>query len=191
METPYMMLSVMLDEAVSLHNVGSLMSAMQSVSILSPLCGGLTGHLQELLRVLEQYVEYHALAPNVRPLSAANFLGQNSKYAAYKSSAVSSVLFPPQARFLNKIETLRKLVCALGVEFCDAAEELSCDGPTAEHLDLWRKLNTGHFDLNTCVRELMVMPKSFLRALPEDQLANFQHSMSHQAEARRTAKLSA
>jgi hypothetical protein len=144
-----------------------------------------------LLRSLQQYVEYFALAPNVSPLCAANFLGRNSKYAAYKSSAMSSVLFPPQARFLNKIETLRKLLCALGVEFCDAAEELSGDGPTAEHLDLWSKLNTGHFDLNTCVRELMVMLKSFLHVLPEDQLTNFQRSMSHQAEARRAAKLSA
>jgi len=34
----------------------------------------------------------------------------------------------------------------------------------------WAALDAGHFDLNTCLRETVVLFKSFLVVLPEEQL---------------------
>jgi len=41
-------------------------------------------------------------------------------------------------------------------------------------------VDAGHYDLNTCLREAIVVFKSFLIALPEDQLGAFQNAVRQQ-----------
>jgi hypothetical protein len=39
------------------------------------------------------------------------------------------------------------------------------------------KMETNHVDLNTCMRETTILLKSFLRAIPEEQLSYFQQNV--------------
>jgi hypothetical protein len=68
----------------------------------------------------------------------------------------------------------------LGGDYCHAAEQLSSDGTTAESAHLWEAMDTGQFDLNTCLRESTVLLKSFLRVLPDEQLSQFLESAPFQ-----------
>ena len=47
-------------------------------------------------------------------------------------------------------------------------------------------MDAAHYDLNTCLRETIVLLKSFLRALPEDQVGGFQKSVEESWKAAAT-----
>jgi len=47
---------------------------------------------------------------------------------------------------------------------------------------MWDEVDTDHYDLNTCLREAIVVLKSFLIALPESQLGTFQDTVREQSE---------
>jgi len=49
---------------------------------------------------------------------------------------------------------------------------------------MWDEVDTGHYDLNTCLREAIILLKSFLIALPEDQLGAFETTVREQSEPR-------
>jgi hypothetical protein len=85
-----------------------------------------------------------------------------------------------RARFLSKILTLQNMVATLGNDFANAAEELASHGAATETAPLWTALDRGHFDLNTCLRESVVLLKCFLRSLPDDQLGRFQETVTTQ-----------
>jgi hypothetical protein len=65
----------------------------------------------------------------------------------------------------------------LGKEYVTGAGELG-EGLGTDPIALWQIVDTAHYDLNTCLRETMVLLKSFLRALPEDQVPAFQESVA-------------
>ena len=44
----------------------------------------------------------------------------------------------------------------------------------------WEILDASHYDLNACLRESVVLFKSFLHALPEDQLQEFLSTVQEQ-----------
>ncbi len=48
--------------------------------------------------------------------------------------------------------------------------------PTLE----WQAVDAAHYDLNTCLREAIVLLKSFLMALPNDELKAFQATVQTQ-----------
>jgi len=79
-------------------------------------------------------------------------------------------------QFLHKLGTLLEMVENLGKEYCASAEELGT-GLSVDPFLLWNTIDAAHYDLNTCLRETIVLLKSFLRALPDDQLGNFQKSV--------------
>jgi len=41
----------------------------------------------------------------------------------------------------------------------------------------WDTLERAHFDLNTCLREAIILLKSFLVVLPDDQLSSFESAL--------------
>jgi hypothetical protein len=43
---------------------------------------------------------------------------------------------------------------------------------------LWAAMDAGHFDLNSCLRESMILPKCFLRVMPNQQLHAFQKTVA-------------
>jgi len=44
----------------------------------------------------------------------------------------------------------------------------------------WQAVDAAHYDLNTCLRESIVLLKSFLMALPDDELEPFQATVCTQ-----------
>jgi hypothetical protein len=51
---------------------------------------------------------------------------------------------------------------------------------------MWELVNTYHYDLNTCLREAIVLLKSFLIVLPANQIGAFQQTILEHAKPRHT-----
>ena len=64
------------------------------------------------------------------------------------------------------------MVEELTVEFRSTAEDLA-EGTSIRPSMHWEALDNLHYDLNTCLRETIVLLKSFLRALPASELDAF------------------
>ena len=47
---------------------------------------------------------------------------------------------------------------------------------------MWAEVDADHYDLNTCLREAIVVLKSFLIVLPESQLGAFENTVRQQSE---------
>jgi hypothetical protein len=88
------------------------------------------------------------------------------------------------SHFVHKISRLEDLVQTLEGGFVKKARELAEDASIQPERD-WELLDAMRYDLNTCLRETAVLYKSFLLALPEDQLEGFQSTVEENTEAAR------
>jgi hypothetical protein len=113
---------------------------------------------------------------NTAPLDASNFRGSREQRTARISDLLSHVLLTQRSQFLHKIETLEEMVLSIRRTFCEVASDLG-NGASAAPSSDWRAVDDAHFDLNTCLREVIVVLKSFLVVLPNDQLSVFQKSV--------------
>ena len=64
----------------------------------------------------------------------------------------------------------------LGKAFSGSAQELGA-GLATNPVMLWKVVDAAHYDLNTCLRETIIMLKSFLHVLPDEELPSFQKSV--------------
>ena len=126
--------------------------------------------------LLGEHAKHYGTIPNTAPLDAENFQSAKGQRSARMSGLLSRVLLSQRTQFLHKLGTLQEMVEDLGKEFCNCAEELGAGAATDPSV-LWKIVDADHYDLNTCLRETIVVLKSFLRALPDDQLAGFQKSV--------------
>jgi hypothetical protein len=177
LESTYGMFSVALNEALELRQEGRLAKSCEAVHVTPELCARLTGPLSSLIRVLGEHAKHYGTVPNAAPLDAANFQSARGQRSARISGLLSRVLLSQRTQFLHKLGTLQEMVEELGREFCTSAEELGA-GLSTDPAILWKIVDADHYDLNTCLRETIVLLKSFLRALPDDQLAGFQKSVT-------------
>jgi hypothetical protein len=168
-ECAYAMMSVALDEALSLRASGELVCARQQVSIASGLLGRLTPSLISLCDTLSARGKHVAKFPVVEPMNAEFFRGNTGQSAASWNGILHHVLFSSRSRFFHKLRILSQTLTLLEGEFEEAASEIS-KGLSVQPGDCWQRLDTLHYDFNTCLRESEVVLKSFLRMLPEDQL---------------------
>jgi hypothetical protein len=60
----------------------------------------------------------------------------------------------------------------LAVSFLASSEEILA-GDSLDADNHWEALDAAHYDLNTCLRETVILFKSFLHALPESQFQEF------------------
>src|SRR5467141_3891515 len=173
LESSYVMLSVSLDEAIELEQMGQPGKSQQAVAITSGLCRLLTHTLGGLLRALSEHAKHYGTIPNAAPLDPANFQGQKGQRSARMSNLLNHVLLSQRVQFLHKVSTLVEMVEDLGKDFRRAADDLA-EGLSVNPKEMWDDVDTDHYDLNTCLREAIVVFKSFLLALPENQLGTFQ-----------------
>jgi len=89
---------------------------------------------------------------------------------------LNRVLLSQRSQFIYKAATLQEMVRCLKSEFCQTVDDL-VGGVYTKHEALWEALDERHFDLNTCLRETIVLLKSFLVVLPEDQLVSFESAL--------------
>lgn len=181
LESNYVMLSVSLDEAIELRQMGKPGKSLQTVGIASGLCRLLTEMLAGLLRALSEHAKHYGTVPNAAPLDPANFQGQRGQRSARMSSLLSHVLFSQRLQFLHKVSTLEEMVEDLGKDFRHAADDLA-DGLSSNPRKMWADMDMDHYNLNTCLREAIVVFKSFLIALPESQLGTFQNTIYRQSK---------
>jgi hypothetical protein len=181
LESSYAMLSVSLDEAIELWQLGDSGKSMQAVGITSDLCKLLTQTLAGLLRALSEHAKHYGTIPNAAPLDPANFQGQRGQRSARMSSLLNHVLLSQRLQFLHKVSTLEEMVEDLGKEFRLAADDLA-EGTSLNPKKMWAEVDADHYDLNTCLRETIVVFKSFLIALPESQLGAFQNAVREQSQ---------
>ncbi len=173
LETLYLMLSVSLDEAIELRHKGALDKSFEAARIASGLCVRFAQSLKVVLRGLHRHAKHFGLVPNAAPLDPANFQGARGQRTARLTGLLNRVLLSQRSRFIHKASTLSEMVDDLRQDFCDAVEEL-INGFHFSTDALWHALDQCHYDLNTCLRETIVLLKSFLLVLPEDQLASFE-----------------
>jgi hypothetical protein len=171
-ETCYGMLSVVLDEALGLRAKGDLCRASAEAGICGELFANLAGRLVGALNALESHTRHFGTQPTVAPLEPTSFRGETCRRSSAWNSVLHRVLFSSRSRWFHKLQTLREIIVDLDAGFGAVAEELS-ESAAIDPAGAWASLEAMHDDLNTCLRELVVMLKCFLRALPEDQVAVF------------------
>jgi hypothetical protein len=184
LETVYAMFSIALDEAIELRLTGDVAKSCQAVWVTPDLCSRLAAPLTALLRSLDEHAKHYGTIPNAAPLDPCNFQGSREQRAAKISDLLSRVLLTHRSQFLYKIGTLIEMVEDIGQDFRTAAEKLS-SGSSIQPDEDWTTVDAAHYDMNTCLREVVVLLKSFFVVLPEDQLVAFQLTVWTQMQARR------
>jgi hypothetical protein len=182
LEIFYGMFSVSLNEALELRRIGRLAQSCRAVFVTPTLCARLARPVERLLRTLGEHAKHFGVIPNTAPLDAANFRGSREQRAARMNDLLSHLLLTQRSQFLHKVDTLEEIVLGIRKEFCEIASDLGSGASAAPSLD-WHTLDDAHFDLNTCLREAIVILKSFIVVLPEDQVSGFQKSVNSQVLA--------
>jgi hypothetical protein len=189
LESRYVMFSVSLDEAIELRQKGQPGKSNQAVGMTSALCELLTQAVSGLLRALSEHAKHYGIIPNAAPLDPDNFQGPRGQRSARMNNLLNHVLFSQRLQFLHKVGTLEEMVEDLGANYRRAAEDLA-EGFSVNPKKQWDEVDLDHYDLNTCLREAIVVFKSFLVALPESQLEAFQHTVRQQILASQLGRTS-
>jgi hypothetical protein len=189
LEISYNMFSVSLDEALALRQGGRLEKASLAVCVTPDLCNRFAHPLVALLWSLSEHAKHYGTVPNAAPLDPSNFQGTRGQRDALLNSLYCRFLLPRRQQFLNKISTLGEMVEDLSRDFCAAATDIANGG--SSHYDAeWQAVDSAHYDLNTCLRESIVLLKSFLMALPDKELGPFQSTVCTQMGVSKPKKLS-
>jgi hypothetical protein len=171
------MMSVSLDEALAQRARGELVCAQQQVAITSDLMLRLARILIGGCAVLSERGKHVVNLPLVQPLHTEFFRGDTGQSAASWNSLLHNVLLGERSRFFHKLRILSNTLEHLGTEFQQAAHDIA-GGTCVQPVACWNHLDSLHYDLNTCLRESEVILKSFLHALPADQLSLFDGELS-------------
>jgi hypothetical protein len=182
LETSYAMFSVSLDESFGMRRHGRTVKAHQMLSVAPALCQRLACPLQSLLRSMLEHGKHFGTAPNLAPLDPGNFQNARSQRVARFNDLFGRILLTRRFQFLHKMHAMVELVEELGRRFEATVEDLIEDETVEPERD-WEVLDAVHYDLNTCLRESVVVFKSFLHALPDAQLTAFHATLQTQAAA--------
>ena len=171
-ECSYAMMSGALDDALTLRARGELVCARQQVSVAADLLGRLAGVLMSFCDAVTRRGRRITNVPTVEPMKTEFFRGDTAQSAASWNGILHHVLFGDRLRFFQKMRILSETLEQLDREFGEAAEDIA-QGISVQPGECWKMLDCLHYDFNTCLRETEVVLKSFLRALPAEQLPAF------------------
>jgi hypothetical protein len=188
LEISYNILSISLDEALELRLGGRPGKASQAVCVAPDLCWRFAQPLIALLLALGEHAKHYGTIPNAAPLDPANFQGARGQLAAKLNNLLCRVVLSERSHFLYKISALGEMVEDLSEDFCLAAKEIAAASVASD--SLWEAVDMAHYDLNTCLREAIVLLKSFLMALPHGELEPFQATVIAKMNISRPKKLS-
>jgi hypothetical protein len=168
-ECAYAMMSVALDDALSLRSRGELVCARQQVAVAADLLEALAASLTSFCTTLQRRGRSISEIPAVKPLNSTFFRGNPARSAASWNGIIHHILFRDRPRFFHKLRILSEMLQQLEQDFREAAGDIA-KGLDTQPIASWLKLDDLHYDFNTCLREIEVVLKSFLRALPSEQL---------------------
>lgn len=176
LEITYNMLSVSLNEALELRHARMLTKSYRAAGMTPALCDRLAAHLSAVLRALGEHAKHHGTIPNTISLHPSNFHGAKEQRTARMSDLLSKVLLTRRHQFLHKVNTLAEMTGDIGKDFQLAVDNLSTGASVHPDAD-WQVMDNAHYDINTCLREAIVLLKSFVRILPEEQVSAFQKTV--------------
>ena len=187
LENAYLSFSVSLNEALDFHNRRLGVQAFDTITISSELCSIFALRVNAVLHSIRQRGRHFGLLPNFAPLDSSNFQTDRGQRAARSVSLLGRILLSRHSQFLEKVVALEHLVEILDDDFAHAVDELGGTDWTGGSAT-WEKLCQCHFDLNTCLRETVVLFKSFLFVLPEAQLAGMDFTIRGLARIRHCSR---
>jgi hypothetical protein len=187
-ECSYAMMSVALDDALSMRSRGELICARQQVRVAADLLGRLTNALLGFCDAVNKRARRIEELPAVEPMKTEFFRGDIAQSAASWNAILHRLLFGDRQRFVQKLRVLSETVENLDREFANTAEEIA-KGISVQPSDGWKMLDCLHYDFNTCLRETEVVLKSFLRALPSEQLPAFAAELEAPVPGKRLRRL--
>jgi len=192
LESTYLILSVSLNEAISLHNVWDDKS-LEVVALSSAFWCPLAQSLAIILTSIASHCKTNRILPSCVPLDPNNFVSRRAKHLAQNASLLSDFVPLQRALLSTKVRTMTAILEDISAKFHGTTKDLLAQGKSSDS-DLWTALDEAHFDLNTCLRETTVLLKCFLLVLPVEQLFDFRSALSRLpsktlSQFRRTAAL--
>jgi hypothetical protein len=106
---------------------------------------------------------------------------------ALRDRVLDRLLLSRNSRFLRKLCTLTQIVAVSCADFRRATIDLTLSRGVGSAGKLWAVMDGAEYDLNTCLRELLVMLKCFLRVLPAEELAMFEATSLRLTASRRAS----
>jgi hypothetical protein len=171
------MFSINLDEALGMRREGRLGMAHQLLYVAPALCQNLAAPLLGLIRAMQIHSRHFGTSPNLTPLNPDHFQNSKNQRLARFNSLFGRILLSNRSQFLYKLSALAEMTEEMAENYDSRVQSLEA-GLTARPDRCWDALDASHYDLNTCLRETVVILKCFLHALPDDQLPEFQASLN-------------
>jgi hypothetical protein len=182
LECSNLILCVTLDEALSLCERGDTSLAKEQAAVFADLFDRLAIRLLVVNQTIQQHGSHFGIVPNVAPLDPSNFRGSTAHRISVTSSLLSKVLFAARSRFFHKLRALGEIIEDSQGQVHEIVEELSGGLSSFPKRD-WRQLDVLAYDLSTCMGETTVVLKSFLCALPTEELETFRKRLLPQVPA--------
>lgn len=171
-ERIYGMLSVVLNDALTARRRGELVHARQQAACSADLARRLSQSLLPALSAFARNRQWER-SPIVEPLQPDLFRGE----AAQRAATWNRLLHWPMAirpwQFALKLLAVRHAMEKATARFCEVAEDIA-EGLSVHPDAGWQELETLHDDLNTVLREVFVVLKSFLCAVSVEGYCAFE-----------------
>jgi hypothetical protein len=172
LESSNFILSISLNEAISLCNGGQIDSARENVTVLAGLFDRLAVRVDHVLCTIKDHGSHFGTLPNVKPLSPSNFRGATGQRVSIMNSLLAKVVFGERTRFFHKLYSLGEIVDDAQKEARRILADISNTGPAFPG-QAFQLLEVLGYDLNTCMGETTIILKSFFCALPPEELEIF------------------
>jgi hypothetical protein len=176
LESSNFILSISLDEALSLCKGGQFDSAKDRVTVIAGLFDRLAVRVGHVIRTIKDHGIHFGTLPNVKPLSPSNFRGAAAQRVAIMNNLLARVLFRERTRFFHKLQSLGEIVEDLQKEAREILSGIS-EGASQVPDQAFQFLEVLGYDLNTCMGETTIILKSFFCALPPEELETFRQKL--------------
>lgn len=162
-ESAYGMLSVTLNDAMAERAGGRLVQARRQCAMAAQLAARLVESVIAPLDALRRRGRAGGALPVVEGLRPGHFRSERAQQSAAWSYLAHRLPLGRRFRFLRKLAALRNVLERSGAEFAEVAQEIG-DGSSVNPEAGWETLELLHDDLNTAMREAIVVLKSYLSA---------------------------
>jgi len=177
LESTNVILSITLDEALSLCKRGQFEAARERVHVFGGLFDRLGNRLCHVIYTIQQHGSHFGTLPNVTSLVPSNFRGETAQRVSFMSSLLARVLFRQRMRFFHKLYSLDEIIGELQREAGAIVRGIEA-GASVSPNRAWQQLEVLGYDLNTCMGETTVVLKSFFCALPAEELDTFRQRLA-------------
>ena len=183
LESSNFILSITLDEALSLCKGGQFNFARDRVTVIASLFDRLAGRVGHVIGAIKDHGSHFGTLPNVSPLSPSNFRGATAQRVSFMNNLLAKVVFRERTRFFHKLYSLGEIVDDAQKEAGAILAAIS-QGSSQVPDQAFQLLEVLGYDLNTCMGETTILLKSFFCALPPEELETFRAKLVKLAPSR-------